>query len=246
MPTAAVTASALMPRRVSRPPEVLAFRGRARLNKRMAKKTSSKTQGQKSPTPAPVPASSEDGAEKKIRYEDLLVRVGASRDREAFAQVFAYFAPRVKSYLLKHGASESAAEEVVQNTFVTVWEKAEKYNPKKAAASTWIFTIARNKRIDALRREKYVQVNSDAPAVQNASYESEEAYATAEDASRLAAAIDDLPPEQAKLLRMAFFDEKSHSTISKETKLPLGTVKSRLRLGLEKLRGMMGAKGGAG
>ncbi|MBI1215861.1 MAG: sigma-70 family RNA polymerase sigma factor [Alphaproteobacteria bacterium] len=180
------------------------------------------------------------GAAEKVRYEDLLVRVGAAKDRASFVRLFEYFAPRVKSYLLKHGASETAAEEIVQNTFVTVWEKAAKYNPKKAAASTWIFTIARNKRIDALRREKFVDVNSDAPAMENASYTAEEDYATAEDVNKLNTAIDTLPPEQAALLRMAFFEEKSHSAISRETHLPLGTVKSRLRLALDKLRGIMG------
>src|SRR5271169_1075431 len=95
-------------------------------------------------------------------YEELLVRVGSMKDRDAFIALFHHFAPRIKSYLLKHGADEATAEETVQNTMVTVWEKARSYNPDKAAASTWIFTIARNKRIDALRREKFVEVNSDA------------------------------------------------------------------------------------
>lgn len=180
-------------------------------------------------------------APQKPNYENLLVQVGAQRDRKAFIALFEYFAPRVKSYLLKHGATDAAAEEIVQNTFITVWEKATAYNPQKAAASTWIFTVARNKRIDALRREKFVEVNSDAPALENATYDAEETYATAEDAERLNAAIATLPPEQAELLRLAFFEDKSHTDISKETRIPLGTVKSRLRLALGKLRTLLRA-----
>jgi RNA polymerase sigma factor (sigma-70 family) len=175
------------------------------------------------------------------RHEDLLVQVGAKKDRDAFIKLFSYFAPRVKSYMLKHGANEAAAEEIVQNTFVTVWEKASSFDPKKAAASTWIFTIARNKRIDALRREKFVEVNSDDSALENAAYEAEEQYADKQDLDRLNTALAGLPPEQAELLRMSFFEDKSHQKIASETHLPLGTVKSRLRAAMERLRGLMAA-----
>ena len=186
-------------------------------------------------TPQPEPSAP--------HHEDLLVKVGANKDREAFIALFSYFAPRVKSYMLKHGAPEAAAEEIVQNTFVTVWEKAATYDPKKAAASTWIFTIARNKRIDALRREKFVEVNSDDAALENAAYEAEEQYADKQDLDRLHNALAGLPPEQAELLRMSFFEDKSHQKIASETHLPLGTVKSRLRAAMERLRAMMSATG---
>lgn len=172
-------------------------------------------------------------------YESLIARVGETRDRAAFVELFHYFAPRVKSYLLKHGATETAAEEIVQNTFITVWEKAASFDARKAAASTWIFTIARNKRIDALRREKFVEVNTDSPALENASYTLHEDYADPETVTHLNAAIDQLPEAQARLLRMAFFDEKSHQQIADETSIPLGTVKSRLRIAMEKLKTMM-------
>ena len=182
---------------------------------------------------------------EKPDHEALLVKVGEKKDRDAFIALFTYFAPRVKSYMLKHGAPEAAAEEIVQNTFVTVWEKAGSYDPKKAAASTWIFTIARNKRIDALRREKFVEVNSDDAALENASYETEEQYADKQDLDRLHHALAGLPPEQAELLRMSFFEDKSHQKIASETHLPLGTVKSRLRAAMERLRGLMSASGGS-
>ena len=170
-------------------------------------------------------------------YEALLIRVGHDKDRKAFVELFQYFAPRIKSYLLKHGADETTAEETVQNTMVTVWEKAGSYNPAKAAASTWIFTIARNKRIDALRREKFVEVNSDAPAITQAvQAPEEEGYADSATIEKLSSALLGLPEDQSRLVRMAFFEHKSHQDIAKETSLPLGTVKSRLRLALEKLR----------
>lgn len=179
------------------------------------------------------------GATDPSGFNELLAKVGASRDQDAFVTLFNYYAPRVKSWLLKNGMADAAAEEVVQNTFVTVWEKAAQYSPKKAAASTWIFTIARNKRIDALRRDKNLDVNSDSLALENAVAETNTEYADAEDIERLNSAMETLPPEQAELLRMAFFDDMSHSDISTKTKLPLGTVKSRLRLAMDKLRGML-------
>ncbi len=175
--------------------------------------------------------------DQDLTHEQLLARIGSDKDRDAFVTLFNYYAPRVKSYLLKHGADEATAEETVQNTFVTVWEKAAGYDPKKAAASTWIFTIARNKRIDMLRREKFVEVNSESPALEQAQAETPaEDYADKQTVETLNAAIAGLPPEQARLLAMAFFEDKSHQDIADETQLPLGTVKSRLRLAMEKLR----------
>lgn len=209
-------------------PESLAFRLPARLQKRMV---------QVSP-PSVLPVS----ASPATPHEQLLVQVGAQKDRAAFRTLFEYYAPRLKSYLVKHGANDALAEEIVQNTFVTIWEKSAQFDPKKAAASTWIFTIARNRRIDALRREKYIDIDSENPALEHATAGApDDAYADASDIEKLHAAIDGLPPEQASLLRMAFFEDKTHQAISDETHIPLGTVKSRLRLALEKLRGGMGS-----
>lgn len=173
------------------------------------------------------------------RHETLLLHVGAQKDRDAFVELFHYFAPRIKSYLLKHGADETTAEEIAQNTMISVWEKASSYDPKKAAASTWIFTIARNKRIDALRKDRFIDVNSDSLSLANASYENVEEYADNKTIDNLSSALGTLPPEQAQLVRMAFFEDKSHQSIARETHLPLGTVKSRLRLALEKLRHLL-------
>lgn len=173
----------------------------------------------------------------------LLAATGRG-ERAAFVELFQHYAPRVKSYLLKHGADNASAEEIVQNTFVTVWEKAKTYDPAKAAASTWIFTVARNKRIDTLRRERFIEVNTDSPALALAVAPEQDTYVGEGEAERLGAAIAALPEEQAKLLRMAFFEDKSHSAIAKETSLPLGTVKSRLRHALAKLKKTLGGEAG--
>ena len=177
-------------------------------------------------------------------HEDLLVRVGTFKDKAAFAELFHYFAPRIKSYLLKNGADEATAEEIAQNTMVTVWEKAGSYSPDKAAASTWIFTIARNKRIDAIRKEKFVKFNSDAVELSQVAEEPKEDYTDKIEIEKLSSALHGLPEEQSRLVRMAFFEDKSHHDIAKETRLPLGTVKSRLRLALEKLRRALGKSEG--
>ncbi|MFN7114832.1 MAG: sigma-70 family RNA polymerase sigma factor [Alphaproteobacteria bacterium] len=212
-------------------PESLAFRPAARLKKPMAQIPTHDS----ARAAASAPTSAQTAP-----HEDLLVQVGTRQDRGAFRALFEHYAPRLKSYLIKNGASESAAEEIVQNTFVTVWEKAAQYDPRKSAASTWIFTIARNRRIDTLRREKYIEIDSDNPALHLAASDApDDSYTDAATVEKLHAAIETLPADQAALLRMAFFEDKTHQAIADETRIPLGTVKSRLRLALEKLRGGM-------
>jgi RNA polymerase sigma-70 factor (ECF subfamily) len=184
-----------------------------------------------------APIASTAAAPENADYNRLLTLVGQARDKDAFVTLFKYFAPRVKSYLMKNGASESLAEEIVQNTFVTVWEKAAQYDAARAAASTWIFTVARNKRIDILRHEKFIEPSDeDNSVLENIAAPTPDVYAETSTVAQLTDAIQSLPPQQAELLRMAFFEDKSHQAISKETRLPLGTVKSRLRLAMNKLR----------
>jgi len=179
-------------------------------------------------------------APESARLARLIVMVGETRDRTAFAELFAHFGPRIKAYLLKRGAAESQAEELVQEAMIMVWRRAATYDPAKAAAATWIFTIARNKRIDALRREHRPDFDPEDPAlVPAAPPGAERALELGQQAARLARAVDGLPPEQAELVRMAYFEDKAHGAIAAETGLPLGTVKSRLRLALARLRQAM-------
>jgi RNA polymerase sigma-70 factor (ECF subfamily) len=182
---------------------------------------------------------------KETSFEDLLVRVGESQDRDAFIRLFEYFAPRVKSFLMKGGLAADAADELAQETMLAVWNKAAGYDPARAAASTWIFTIARNRRIDALRRiqRSAPAGDSEARLENEASPEPgpERRLQHEQEAAGLAQAIAALPPEQAELIRKSFFEEKTHQDIAREQGLPLGTVKSRIRLAMERLRAALGA-----
>lgn len=172
-----------------------------------------------------------------INAEALLSSV-AEGDKEAFAALFNYFAPRIKSFLLKGGLSEEEAEDMAQETMLTIWKKAPGFNPERAGASTWIFTIARNKKIDFFRKQKggRMMEASEIPL------ESEEAgpgqkAIHAQESEKIAEAFENLPSEQKDLVEKSFFEGKSHADIAEETGIPLGTVKSRIRLALEKLRG---------
>lgn|SRR5512134_2100020 len=163
--------------------------------------------------------------------------IATSGDRDAFATLFAHFAPRVKAYLMQLGAEASAAEDLMQEVMLTVWRRAESYDPALAGVSTWIFTIARNRRIDTLRREKRPEFDPNDPAfVPDAPRPADDAVAAWQWERRLVAAIDELPEQQAKLLRLAFFEDRSHADIAAALRLPLGTVKSRIRLAMARLR----------
>ncbi len=189
--------------------------------------------------PAKMTAVSERPAAKPDagHLADLLMSVGSQRDRAAFAELFRYFGPRVKSYLMRQGANEAQAEELVQESMIMVWRRAESFDVTKSGASTWIFTIARNKRIDALRREKRPEYDPDDPALVPAAGESaDDMVEAAQQSKRISAAMKRLSKEQADLVRMAYFEDKAHGKIAEETALPLGTVKSRLRLALGHLR----------
>lgn len=170
------------------------------------------------------------------RHAALLSAVGTRQDRQAFAALFEYYAPRIKSFLIKGGAPPDAADEMAQETMVAIWQKAASYDPARAAASTWIFTIARNKRIDALRKHARPESDlDDIPELADHTPGAGDVLARRQEEAAMAEAMEALPPEQADLLYKSFFEEKSHADIAKETNLPLGTVKSRIRMALEKL-----------
>ena len=176
-------------------------------------------------------------AEKSRSHEDMLLAVARNRDRASFIELFEYFAPRIKSFLMKGGTGAELADELAQETMLSVWQKAGSYNPAQAAASTWIFTIARNKKIDVLRKDRHFHVDIDeiVPLADQNSDPNQD-IARTEEQEGLAGAIKKLPPEQARLIEKSFFEDKSHAVIAEEEGLPLGTVKSRIRLALEHLR----------
>jgi RNA polymerase sigma-70 factor (ECF subfamily) len=173
-----------------------------------------------------------------------LGRVAELRDRAAFAQLFGHFAPRLKGYLVRLGCEAGTAEELVQDVMLTVWRRAESFDAAQAGVSTWIYTIARNRRIDRLRSESHPTIDPDDPLlVPDEAENAEQGIETAEREHSLRCAIGRLPKEQAELLHMAFFEDRPHSGIAAATQLPLGTVKSRIRLALARLRRELGPDG---
>ncbi len=176
-------------------------------------------------------------APDRAHFAALMRRVAETQDREAFAALFAYYAPRVKSYLLRIGAGEALAEELAQEAMLVVWRKAALFDPAQASVSTWIFRIARNRRIDAARRDGKPALSAEEPMLAPAQTEAPDERLSAlerEDAVR--AALAELPPEQIALLQAAFYEGLSHSEIAAREGLPLGTVKSRIRLAFGRLR----------
>lgn len=177
-------------------------------------------------------------------WSDILCAV-AAQDRASFADLFRHFAPRVKSYMLRLGSDDSQAEELAQETMATVWRKAGQYDPARAAASTWIFTIARNLRIDAFRRTNRPELDPDDPAlVPDAPPQGDAVVEQKQNAARIQAALAELPDEQRQVLHMSFFDEKTHSEIAETLDLPLGTVKSRIRLAFGRVKASIGETNG--
>lgn len=174
------------------------------------------------------------------RMAACVARIAASADRAAFSEVFAVFAPRLKSYMVRLGADGALAEELVQEVLLTVWRKAGQYDPAQASVSTWIFRIARNRRIDAHRRTHRPELDPEEPALQPSAAEAPDAaFERNTSEANVREALKSLPHEQFILLQSAFYEGLSHSEIARLHNLPLGTVKSRIRLAFNKLRGLL-------
>jgi RNA polymerase sigma factor (sigma-70 family) len=171
-------------------------------------------------------------------WAELLIRVRDRQDKAAFAALFRHFAPRVKGFLMKSGAGATLAEECAQDVMATLWQKAHLFDPSRASVSTWVFTIARNRRIDALRRARRAEPE-ELDWGPEAEPDQAEAMEAQQETERLGRALAALPGAQRTLIERAFYGELSHSEIATETGLPLGTIKSRIRLALDKLRQQM-------
>ncbi|MCV2887300.1 sigma-70 family RNA polymerase sigma factor [Ruegeria sp. XHP0148] len=161
-----------------------------------------------------------------------------AQDRAAFAELFAHFAPRVKSFLMRSGASPTLAEDCAQEVMATVWNKSHLYDPTRATVSTWIFTIARNRRIDALRKDRRPEPE-DLPWGPEPEPPVADVMAMQQETEMLRVAIRALPDAQRELIEQAYFGDLSHREIAARTGLPLGTIKSRIRLALDRLRHAM-------
>lgn len=175
---------------------------------------------------------------------ELVARVATNRDREAFAALFDHYAPRLSAYLQRLGADPALAEEIAQDAMVALWRKADQFDPAKSSVGTWLYRIARNRRIDLLRRahggearlEDAVDPVDDRPR-------QDEALAASQRETLVRRAMRVLPAEQLSLVKLAFYEGRSHSEIATATGLPLGTVKSRIRLAFGRLRRRLEADG---
>lgn len=169
----------------------------------------------------------------------LMCLVAERRDRDAFGRLFLHFAPRLKSYLIRTGSSDDAAEDLAQEALVMVWRKAALFDPGQAAVSTWIFTIARRLRIDAARRQRLDVAEDEAVDLDRLEADEagvEERAEVSRMSRRVRDALGQLPAEQAQVLRLSFYEDEPHARIAAELGLPLGTVKSRIRLAVAHLR----------
>jgi RNA polymerase sigma-70 factor, ECF subfamily len=176
--------------------------------------------------------------DRRERHADCMAAIATGRSKAAFAELFDFYAPRIKSYMLRLGASNSEAEELAQDVLVTVWQKAGLYDRKQASVSTWMFRIARNRRIDVQRRQRRPELTADDPMLRPPEIEQPDAVmARGQMEGIVRSQLVKLPADQRLLLQAAFYDGLSHSEIARAFNLPLGTVKSRIRLAFLRLRG---------
>ena len=181
------------------------------------------------------------------QLDDLLTAVGAARDDVAFAALFDHFRPRVHAQLVRLGLAPFAAADVTQDVMETIWSKAHLFDRRKSPAATWVFRIAQNRRIDVHRRSReHNYVETDLSLIPDSTADNETSIDAARIERHVQAALEALPQDQSKMVQLAFFEGLSHATIAARTKVPVGTVKSRLRLAFSRLRRLLGDAGVTG
>lgn len=183
----------------------------------------------------------DESANPSLSDETLLERIAQRQDRSAFIALFNRFSNRIKSYLVRAGAPHDLAEEATQEAMITIWRRAVQFDRAKGSAAAWIFVIARNKRVDLFRRdiraEAYSQGQTQNQAPNRAiEGDGESVYAAQERATKIRAALGDLTNEQKEVVILSFFEGRPHAEIAACLKIPIGTVKSRIRLAFSKLK----------
>jgi len=187
--------------------------------------------------------SDNDASLVRVQWGSLVSAIAKRQDRAAFAALFEFFAPRIKAFMQRSGASEAKAEELAQETMLAVWRKAALFDPASAGAAAWIFTIARNLRIDAHRRERrggVIETSDVEIEFQiDDSPQPDALLATTQSEERVRSALTKLSDDQMRVVELSFFEEKAHAEIAEILGIPLGTVKSRLRLAMSRLRNLL-------
>lgn len=183
---------------------------------------------------------SQPNREELDRETDLLLAIGRNKSQRAYEQLFSLMAPKVKAFLLRQGRSADEAENIAQDAMLSVWRKADLFNPDKSSARTWVYAIVRNRMID-LQRSAGREMRGKERYKNESGIEDVTDGGVTDDASRdrLQKLLDELPPEQSQTLVMSYVEGKSHKEISDEIGLPLGTVKSRIRIGFQRLQEMV-------
>ena len=180
-------------------------------------------------------------------FSDCIVRIAAQQDQAAFETLFKHFAPRLKSFFIKRGGDPALAEEITQETLVTLWKNAEQFDPAKASASTWIFTIARNLSIDRFRQARRPSFDPNDPAfIPDEEEPPDRQLERAEAEQTIRELMNSLSANEKSILMLSFYENHSHGEIAKRLGLPIGTVKSRIRLAFGKLRAALDQHSGAG
>ena len=171
----------------------------------------------------------------KIELKNLMVKITNDRDEMAFSDLFDFLAPKIKSYYLQNGLTNDTAEELTQEVMSIIWSKSDKYDPSKSAVSTWVFTIARNKKVDFYRKNSRFDYNEE--DIREFIYEENQNNKINESEinDQIKIINQELDSGQQKLIKMNFFENKSHKKIAEELEIPLGTVKSRIRHILTKM-----------
>ena len=165
-----------------------------------------------------------------------LIAVRDRRDRVAFANLFDYFAPRLRTMMLRSGMGRAVADDMVQEVLLTAWQKAAQFDPARAQAAAWIYRIARNRQIDHIRRERRPMPDAVAMGVEDVTSDAQNALALDQESIQLRDALEKLSDEQRVVIEQSFLGDLTHAEIRQRTGLPMGTIKSRIRLGLERLR----------
>lgn len=182
-------------------------------------------------------------ASDRTQWSRLISAIATNQDRKAFAALFEFFAPRIKAFMQRSGVGETKAEELAQEAMLAVWRKAGSFDPASTGAAAWIFTIARNLRIDAYRRERRGSFSETSDVgiefLIDESPQPDSMLAAAQLEEQVRCALAELSNDQIRVVELSFFEERAHAEIAKILGIPLGTVKSRLRLAMARLRTLL-------